>query len=57
MAGRLGGVSDMQKISHSAELPRMPGIDPDGMAIRRHEANQMIRILELQEQSDHSDDL
>jgi hypothetical protein len=45
MEGRLGEVSEMQKMSHSAEFPRMPGIDPEGIAMRRHQATLMIRAL------------
>ena len=43
--GTLGQVSEMKQISHSAEVPRMPSIDPDGMAQRAHEARRMIRLL------------
>lgn len=41
----LGDVSEMKEISHSAEFPTMPGIDPDGMAQRAHRARRMIRRL------------
>lgn len=50
IAGKLGEVSEMQQISHSAEFPRMPGIDPEGVGIRRHQATITIRkLLALEE--------
>jgi hypothetical protein len=43
--GQLGGESGMKEISHSAELPRMPSIDPDGMAQRLQNARRLRNQL------------
>lgn len=42
-AGQLQQVSEMSEFSASAELPRLPSIDPEGNAIRRKEARNVLR--------------
>lgn len=43
--GGLGGVTPMQRMSHSAELPRLHLIDPDGLAVRKYDGRNMVSHL------------
>ena len=44
--GELGEVDELQAFSAQSELPRLEIIDPEGSAIRRHNAIESIRKLE-----------
>lgn len=49
IGGSLNEVTEMKTLSSSSEFPRMIGIDPDGMAVRGHNAEKRIRMLLINE--------